>query len=137
MCILSIFADGMRVSADQMDEKRQEKIAYEYLCRLEETKTWIEMCIREGLPESIELEEALRNGVFLAKLAHRFQPQLVPLKKIYDPDQVRYREAGLTFRHTDNINHWLRAMSNLGLPSIFLPETTVDELSKFFILYWN
>lgn len=115
----------MRVSADQMDEKRQEKIAYEYLCRLEETKTWIETCIREALPESIALEEALRNGVFLAKLAHRFQPQLVPMKKIYDIDQVRYREGGLTFRHTDNINHWLRAMSALGLPAIFLPETTV------------
>lgn len=116
--------DGIRVSADQMDEKRQEKIAYEYLCHLEETKTWIEMCIREPLPQSIDLEEALRNGVFLAKLAHRFQPQSVPLKKIYDIDQIRYREAGLTFRHTDNINHWLSAMSSLGLPAIFLPETT-------------
>ena len=109
-----------------MDEKRQEKIAYEYLCRLEETKKWIETCIRETLPESTELEEALRNGVFLAKLGHRFHPQSVPLKKIYDIDQKRYREGGLTFRHTDNINHWLRAMSGLGLPGIFMPETTVN-----------
>lgn len=131
LTILQFFSlsnlDGIRVSADQMDEKRQEKIAYEYLCHLEETKTWIEMCIREPLPQSIDLEEALRNGVFLAKLAHRFQPQSVPMKKIYDVDQTRYKEGGLTFRHTDNINHWLSAMSSLGLPAIFLPETTVDK----------
>ncbi|CAG5135114.1 unnamed protein product, partial [Candidula unifasciata] len=31
---------------------------------------------------------------------------------------------GLHFRHTDNINHWLKAMEETGLPSIFYPETT-------------
>lgn len=107
-----------------MDEKRHEQIAYEYLCHLEETKKWIEMCIKETLPDSTELEEGLRNGVYLAKLGHRFHPESVPLKRIYDINQSRYRQSGLTFRHTDNINHWLRAMTALGLPPIFLPETT-------------
>ena len=113
-----------RCSADQMDEQRQEKIAYEYLCHLEELKKWIETCIRDELPEPIQLEESLRNGVYLARLANRFDPEGVPLKKIYDFDQTRYRDCGLTFRHTDNINHWLRTMLKLGLPAIFLPETT-------------
>ena len=107
-----------------MDEARHEKIAYEYLCHLEEMKKWMEGIIRETMPESIELEEALRNGVYLAKLGHHFHPSSVPLKRIYDIDQSRYRIGGLTFRHTDNINHFLRAVAALGLPTIFLPETT-------------
>ena len=107
-----------------MDEKRHEKMAYEYLCHLEETKKWMEMCTGHVLPPSTELEETLRNGVHLAKLAHRFRADIVPLKRIYDADQRRYQASGLTFRHTDNINHWLRAMSAQGLPSIFFPETT-------------
>ena len=107
-----------------MDSKRSEKLAYEYLCHLEEAKKWLESCLGETLPDTGHLEEALRNGVYLAKLAHRFAPDQVPLKRIYDVDQVRYGRSGLTFRHTDNINHWLRVMPALGFPAIFLPETT-------------
>ena len=51
--------DGTRCSADEMDEKRAETIAYEYLCRLEETKKWIESCTGDVLPESIHLEEVV------------------------------------------------------------------------------
>ncbi|KAI3360710.1 hypothetical protein L3Q82_012851, partial [Scortum barcoo] len=32
--------------------------------------------------------------------------------------------VGLQFRHTDNINHWRNALTTLGLPVIFHPETT-------------
>lgn len=39
----------------------------------------------------MELEETLRNGVVLAKLGHCFAPTVVPLKKIYDPEQSRYK----------------------------------------------
>uniref|UniRef100_A0A8C0UPM7 IQ motif containing GTPase activating protein 3 n=1 Tax=Cyanistes caeruleus TaxID=156563 RepID=A0A8C0UPM7_CYACU len=85
---------------------------------------WMEACLGEGLPPPTELEETLRNGVLLAKLGHCFAPAVVPLKKIYDPEQTRYKAAGLHFRHTDNINHWRNAMSHVGLPSIFHPETT-------------
>ncbi|XP_013411467.1 ras GTPase-activating-like protein IQGAP1 [Lingula anatina] len=113
-----------RISAEEMDEKRQENIAYEYLCHLEEAKVWIEACINDQLPATTEVEEGLRNGVYLAKLAHFMKPDLVPLKKIYDKDQERYKVRGLHFRHTDNINHWLRALEELGLPNIFYPETT-------------
>ncbi|KAM7421703.1 hypothetical protein PAMA_015717 [Pampus argenteus] len=113
-----------RLTAEQMDEQRIQNVAYQYLCRLEEAKRWMEACLGEELPVPTELEEALRNGVVLAKLGHRFTPTAVPLKKIYDPDQQRYQAVGLQFRHTDNINHWRNAMTTLGLPAIFHPETT-------------
>ncbi|NXT72589.1 IQGA3 protein, partial [Chaetops frenatus] len=113
-----------RLTADEMDEQRRQNVAYQYLCHLEEAKRWMEACLGEGLPPSTELEETLRNGVLLAKLGHCFAPAVVPLKKIYDPEQTRYKAAGLHFRHTDNINYWRDAMSHVGLPSIFHPETT-------------
>ncbi|XP_061737829.1 ras GTPase-activating-like protein IQGAP3 isoform X1 [Nerophis ophidion] len=113
-----------RLTAEQMDEQRLENVAYNYLCRLEEAKRWMEACLGEELPAPVELEEALRNGVILAKLGHRFAPATVPLKKIYDLEQLRYQGVGLQFRHTDNINHWREAMTALGLPAIFQPETT-------------
>ncbi|XP_053289376.1 ras GTPase-activating-like protein IQGAP3 isoform X2 [Pleuronectes platessa] len=107
-----------------MDEQRIQSVAYQYLCRLEEAKRWMEACLVEELPAPTDLEEGLRNGVILAKLGHRFAPSSVPLKKIYDPEQLRYQAVGLQFRHTDNINHWRNAMTRLGLPAIFYPETT-------------
>ncbi|XP_062255782.1 ras GTPase-activating-like protein IQGAP3 [Platichthys flesus] len=113
-----------RLTAEQMDEQRIQSVAYQYLCRLEEAKRWMEACLVEELPAPTDLEEGLRNGVILAKLGHRFAPNSVPLKKIYDPEQLRYQAVGLQFRHTDNINHWRNAMTKLGLPAIFYPETT-------------
>ncbi|XP_029282884.1 ras GTPase-activating-like protein IQGAP3 [Cottoperca gobio] len=113
-----------RLTAEQMDEQRIQNVAYQYLCRLEEAKRWMEACLEEELPAPTELEEALRNGVVLAKLGHRFAPNAVAVKKIYDPEQLRYQAVGLQFRHTDNINHWRIAMTTLGLPAIFHPETT-------------
>lgn len=78
----------------------------------------MEACIEEELPEAGELEEQLRHGVYLAKLAHFFAPNVVPLRKIYDADLSRFRASGLTFRHTDNINHFLKALENIKLPSV-------------------
>ncbi|XP_072038418.1 ras GTPase-activating-like protein IQGAP1 isoform X2 [Amphiura filiformis] len=113
-----------RISADQMDEERKKNVAYQYLCHLEETKKWIEACIEEELPEAVDLEENLQNGVLLGKLAHFYCPEKVPLKRIYDKDQSRYKSKGLHFRHTDNIMQWFRSMESIGLPKIFYPETT-------------
>nr|XP_021493377.1 ras GTPase-activating-like protein IQGAP3 isoform X1 [Meriones unguiculatus] len=113
-----------RLTAEEMDEQRRQNVAYQYLCRLEEAKRWMEVCLKEELPSPVELEESLRNGVLLAKLGHCFAPSVVPLKKIYDVEQLRYKATGLHFRHTDNINFWLSAVAHIGLPSIFLPETT-------------
>uniref|UniRef100_A0A9J7YKB7 IQ motif containing GTPase activating protein 1 n=1 Tax=Cyprinus carpio carpio TaxID=630221 RepID=A0A9J7YKB7_CYPCA len=117
--------DGMeRLTAEEMDERRQQNMAYEYLCHLEEAKRWIEACLNEDLPPTTELEEGLRNGVYLAKLGNFFAPNVVSLKRIYDREQTRYKATGLHFRHTDNIIQWLNAMTDKGLPKIFYPETT-------------
>ncbi|NXI91890.1 IQGA2 protein, partial [Psophia crepitans] len=116
--------DDERLSAEEMDERRRQNIAYEYLCHLEEAKRWMEVCLEEELPPTTELEEGLRNGVYLAKLAKFFAPNVVSDKKIYDLEQVRYKRSGLHFRHTDNTVQWLRAMESIGLPKIFYPETT-------------
>uniref|UniRef100_A0A8C7K4W2 IQ motif containing GTPase activating protein 2 n=1 Tax=Oncorhynchus kisutch TaxID=8019 RepID=A0A8C7K4W2_ONCKI len=107
-----------------MDERRRQNIAYEYLCHLEEAKRWMEACVEEELPSTTDLEEGLRNGVYLGKLAKFFAPKMVSEKKIYDRDQARYKRTGLHFRHTDNTVQWLRAMESVGLPKIFYPETT-------------
>uniref|UniRef100_A0A672LIY2 Ras GTPase-activating-like protein IQGAP1 n=1 Tax=Sinocyclocheilus grahami TaxID=75366 RepID=A0A672LIY2_SINGR len=113
-----------RLTAEEMDERRQQNMAYEYLCHLEEAKRWIEACLNEDLPPTTELEEGLRNGVYLAKLGNFFAPSVVSLKRIYDREQTRYKATGLHFRHTDNIIQWLNAMTDKGLPKIFYPETT-------------
>uniref|UniRef100_A0A8C5Q8B6 IQ motif containing GTPase activating protein 2 n=1 Tax=Leptobrachium leishanense TaxID=445787 RepID=A0A8C5Q8B6_9ANUR len=116
--------DDERLSAEEMDERRRQNIAYEYLCHLEEAKRWIEACLVEELPPTTELEEGLRNGVYLAKLGRFFAPKLISEKKIYDVEQTRFKRSGLHFRHTDNTVQWLRAMESIGLPKIFYPETT-------------
>lgn len=43
---------------------------------------WIEVVIRQQLPPIEELENELRNGIFIAYLAKAFQPAAV--KKIFD-----------------------------------------------------
>uniref|UniRef100_A0A670KK82 IQ motif containing GTPase activating protein 1 n=1 Tax=Podarcis muralis TaxID=64176 RepID=A0A670KK82_PODMU len=113
-----------RMTAEEMDERRRQNVAYEYLCHLEEAKRWMEACLNEELPPTTELEEGLRNGVYLAKLGNFFSPKVVSLKKIYDREQTRYKATGLHFRHTDNVIQWLNAMAEIGLPKIFYPETT-------------
>lgn len=110
--------DDERLSAEEMDERRRQNIAYEYLCHLEEAKRWMEVCLVEELPPTTELEEGLRNGVYLAKLAKFFAPKMVSEKKIYDVEQTRYKKSGLHFRHTDNTVQWLRAMEAIGLPKV-------------------
>uniref|UniRef100_A0A665VI22 IQ motif containing GTPase activating protein 2 n=1 Tax=Echeneis naucrates TaxID=173247 RepID=A0A665VI22_ECHNA len=120
----STIQDDERLSAEEMDERRRQNIAYEYLCHLEEAKRWMEACLEEDLPPTTELEEGLRNGVYLGKLANFFAPKMVSEKRIYDRDQTRYKSTGLHFRHTDNTVQWLRAMESVGLPKIFYPETT-------------
>ena len=52
---------------------------------------WIEACIHEELPPTIELEEALTNGVICAKLANFFAPEIAPIRKIFDKDLTRYK----------------------------------------------
>uniref|UniRef100_A0AC35TZX0 Calponin-homology (CH) domain-containing protein n=1 Tax=Rhabditophanes sp. KR3021 TaxID=114890 RepID=A0AC35TZX0_9BILA len=112
------------ISADLMDEKRKNRKAYEYLCRLSEVRTWIgELLADEGIPPPIDLEENLTNGVLLARIGNAISAKLVPLSKIFDLDQSKYQHDGLTYRHTDNIVQWRKSLLNLGFPEIIIPET--------------
>lgn len=74
-----------------MDEMRTKTLAYEYLCHLEEARLWLEACLKESLPPTTDLEENLRNGVYLAKLGHFISSEILPYNKIYDVDQKRYK----------------------------------------------
>lgn len=78
----------------------------------------MEACLKVLLPPTTELEENLRNGVYLAKLGHFMAPDILPLNKIYDSEQRRYKIAGLQFRHTDNINYFLKCLTYMQLPLV-------------------
>ena len=39
-------------------------------------------------------------------------------RRIFDSDQRKYQDSGLHFRHTDNINFFLRAATDIGLPEV-------------------
>ncbi|KAK0425895.1 hypothetical protein QR680_009444 [Steinernema hermaphroditum] len=128
-------------SADAMDEKRETRRARDYLCRLHEVCSWLAQCLPDDceVPPVLELEQNLSNGVLLARLAHGFAPDEVPLHKIFDFDQKKYHSTGKLYSHTDNIMHWRRALLSVHFPEIAIPET-VDiyegrNLQTIFCLY--
>ncbi|KAF9110510.1 hypothetical protein BGX27_006237 [Mortierella sp. AM989] len=98
-----------------MDQSRKQVQAYDYLCHIGEAKEWIEACINEEIDSITTLEESLRNGVALAKLARFFDPPSV--KKIFEHPVLQYK-------HSDNINCIFKAMRNIKLPEIFIFELT-------------
>ncbi|ORZ38843.1 hypothetical protein BCR44DRAFT_42807, partial [Catenaria anguillulae PL171] len=106
-----------------MDEKRKNLAAYEYLCRIGEAKQWVEACIQEELPPITQLDESMRNGVYLAKLTRAFEPDLV--RKIFEDPKLQYR-------HSDNINFCFQFMIKVGLPKNFMFELTdLYDLKNF------
>lgn len=98
--------------------------AYEYLCRLEEAKKWLEAVLQMPLPPVTELECALQNGVILCRLGMRLLPDDPMWTKVYDIDENKFKKKGLDYRYTDNINFWLVSLHKLGLPKIFYPVMT-------------
>ena len=54
----------------------------------------------------------------------RMFSDVVQKRKIFDLDQAKFDTNGLHFRHTDNINYFLKAAKSIGLPEDFQPETT-------------
>ncbi|GMT01501.1 hypothetical protein PENTCL1PPCAC_23675, partial [Pristionchus entomophagus] len=129
---------------EDIDERRLNRRAYDYLCRLLEVRNWLRECLKESedsdlIPPVTDLETILANGVLLARLGNSFAPESVPWAKIFDKEQTRYREKHLEYRHTDNIMLWRRAMESVRLPEIFIPET-VDvyegrNMKTIFCLY--
>ncbi|KAJ2908165.1 iqgap- protein, partial [Coemansia aciculifera] len=113
------------------DLERQNLAAYEYLCHVCEAKEWMEACIAEELPGIATIEDSLRDGVALAKLAQKFCPEAVG--KIYQSPATATADSGLissgvrrrfVFKYTDNINFFLRAIRQVRLPRLFHFELT-------------
>lgn len=97
------------LSEEVLDQDRKRNRVYEYMCRMEEAREWMEKIIQEKIPD--EFEYTLRDGVYLAKLVRLFNPDLVPFI-FYDPV--------LQYRHTDNINRFFEFTRSVGLPVVFL-----------------
>lgn len=55
------------------------------------TFRWMEACLKDELPPTTELEEALRTGVILARLGNFFASDVVPVRKIYDRELKRFQ----------------------------------------------
>jgi Ras GTPase-activating-like protein IQGAP2/3 len=93
-----------------MDRQRQFLQAYEYLCHIGEAKEWIEDIIRKEIPEIIQLEEALRDGVTLAEVVQAIHPER--------PIRI-FKHERLQFRHSDNIALFFRFLAEAELPELF------------------
>lgn len=71
------------IQTNWMDKHRHALGSYEYLCHVGEAQQWIEGCLEEELPFGVtEMEEGLKNGVVLAKLARVYEGEEV-VKKIW------------------------------------------------------
>lgn len=77
---------------------------------------WLEECIGEPIPPIVELEEALRDGVTLAKLVRIFAPELVP--RIFEAKKLQ-------FRHSDNIDRFFRFLKRVELPEVSRPNPMI------------
>ncbi|AFN83979.1 putative RasGAP domain-containing protein [Encephalitozoon romaleae SJ-2008] len=99
----------VHVSSEDMDKERRNTRAYEYLCRLEEAKSWLGDFT--DVPESFEeFEEEMRKGVILTDICRIFAPSSV--KNVFVDSILQYR-------HTDNINYFLDGLMQIGLPEYF------------------
>ncbi|ODQ50264.1 hypothetical protein SAICODRAFT_73541 [Saitoella complicata NRRL Y-17804] len=98
-----------------MDKQRQNVQAYEYLCHIGAAKEWMETAMNESIPPITDLEEALRDGVILARLARTFAPVLVT--RIFEDPKRQYR-------HIDNIDRFFAFCRFVELPELFRFETT-------------
>lgn len=89
---------------------------YEYLCRIQAIKQWLEAVLGEPIKQSpAELISYIRNGILLAKLANVFLPTKKP---------VYTNDSKLEFRHTENINRFFRLLNFLQIPALFHFELT-------------
>lgn len=102
---VSIWSD-----AKWVDKQRHFLQTYEYLCHIGEAKEWIEDVIQKPIAATIELEEALRDGVVLAEI----------VQTLYPHQTFRiFRHPRLQYRHTDNIALFFVFLDQIELPDIF------------------
>lgn len=60
--------------------KNVDNFARTYLRQVESIRQWMNACLEEQLPPAIEFEESMRNGVYLARLANYFAPDIAMWK---------------------------------------------------------
>lgn len=86
---------------------------YEFLCRVGEIKKWMEQVIEEKLPSEVEIctGDCMRNGIYLAKMTQKINPDLVP--------KMFIGNNKLEFRHTQNINAFFSLVKHVGVPDSF------------------
>jgi Ras GTPase-activating-like protein IQGAP2/3 len=93
-----------------------ESPGYEYLCRIQAIKNWLQIVLDEPIQQSAEeLIDYIRNGIYLAKLAN----VILPSKKL-----VFLNDSKLQFRHTENINRFFQLLDYLNVPDLFRFEST-------------
>lgn len=93
-----------------------ESKGYEYLCRVEAIKNWLQAVLGEPIVLSAaQLISYIQNGIHLAKLANVF----LPVKK-----PVYTNDSRLEFRHTENINRFFKLLQFLEIPDLFHFELT-------------
>ncbi|KAG8745710.1 hypothetical protein FRC10_007190 [Ceratobasidium sp. 414] len=108
-----------RLGGNWADLQRKHLQAYEYLCHVGEAQQWIEGCLGYELGFGVvEMDEELRNGVALAKLA-----------RIIGEGGEGEVHPKLQYRHTDNINYFLLFVRHVGLPESFVFDT-IDLYEK-------
>lgn len=103
----------LKPTFDPSSLSNSQRAYYEFLCRVGEVKRWIEEVTGETLPSELDLcvGESLRNGVYLAMLTQKINPELAPT--IYSKGEK------LQFKHTQNINAFFSLVDHVGLPESF------------------
>ncbi len=77
--------------------------AYEYMCHVGEAQQWIEGCLGEELGFGVvEMDEGLRNGVVLARLAQVWDGASV--RKIFDVSPKQFYNSFLMFDRILDLN---------------------------------
>ncbi|CAK7893026.1 ras GTPase-activating-like protein Iqg1p [[Candida] anglica] len=89
---------------------------YEYLCRVQAIKNWMEKILQEEITQTpAELISYIRNGIHLAKLSNLVLPTT---RKVFTND------SKLQFKHTENINRFFQLLDYMNVPDLFRFELT-------------
>lgn len=90
---------------------------YEYLCRIAECKQFIEDCIQEEIPSTLDLaNKSLRDGIALVKFTKHFMPELVP--KSFN------KKLNSEYVYMENIECFLHFITIIGVGEDFLFDAT-------------
>ncbi|KAL8293711.1 hypothetical protein RQP46_000412 [Phenoliferia psychrophenolica] len=110
-----------------IDRRRQDLVAYEYLCHVAEAREWLQNAIADQAEASLlggdsigAFEQSLRNGYALAWLSRIKEPGSDKEKKC---GGGIFNDPVLQYRHTGNISIFFTFLQVVGLPEIFRFET--------------